>query len=167
MTTKEQERNALAKIMKIVADLGEGSYIATAFEGCFEIARENIDNDWACSMKQKAESAEEKRIEAELGYNRLVDKLAESEKTVVELQERTLSADDIADLSKLLTEKVLYLGNEVSSDAERIVEAADRPDSAEFRSAVKDHRTAKAGMTRYTALLARVNAIRKKDQTPE
>ena len=30
MTTKEQERNALAKIMKIVADLGEGSYIAKA-----------------------------------------------------------------------------------------------------------------------------------------
>lgn len=167
MTTKEQERNALAKIMKIVADLGEGSYIATAFEGCFEIARENIDNDWACSMKQKAESAEEKRIEAELGYNRLVDKLAESEKAVAELWERTLSADDIADLSKLLTEKVLYLGNEVSSDAERIVEAADRPDSAEFRNAVKDHRAAKAEMTRYTALLARVNAIRKKDQTPE
>ena len=53
MTTKEQERNALAKIMKIVADLGEGSYIATAFEGCFEIARENIDNDWACSMRQR------------------------------------------------------------------------------------------------------------------
>lgn len=33
MTTKEQERKALAQIKKIVESLGEGSYIATAFEG--------------------------------------------------------------------------------------------------------------------------------------
>lgn len=58
MTTKEQERKALEKIRKIVEELGEGSYVGTAFEGCFEIAEENIANDWACSMKQKAEAAE-------------------------------------------------------------------------------------------------------------
>lgn len=33
-------------------------------------------------MKQRLESAEAKRIEAELGYNRLVDKLAASEKAL-------------------------------------------------------------------------------------
>lgn len=58
VATKEQERKALEKIRKIVADLGEDSYIGTAFEGCFEIAEENIDNDFACSMKQRAERAE-------------------------------------------------------------------------------------------------------------
>ena len=58
MTTKDQERKALEQIRKIVAGLGEGSYIATAFEGCFEIAEENIENDFACSMEQRAESAE-------------------------------------------------------------------------------------------------------------
>ena len=58
MTTKEQELKALAQIKKIVDSLGEGSYIAMAFEGCFEIAEENIQNDWGCSMKQRAESAE-------------------------------------------------------------------------------------------------------------
>lgn len=55
MTTKEQERKALEQIRKIVSSLGEDSYIATAFEGCFEIAEENIENDFACSMKQNAE----------------------------------------------------------------------------------------------------------------
>lgn len=59
MTTKEQERKALEKIRKIVSDLGENSYVGTAFEGCFEIAEENIDNDFGCSMKQRAELADE------------------------------------------------------------------------------------------------------------
>lgn len=58
MTTKDQERKALEQIRKIVASLGEGSYIGTAFEGCFEIAAENIENDFACSMKQRKEAAE-------------------------------------------------------------------------------------------------------------
>ena len=62
MTTKEQERKALEQIKKIVEGLGEDSYIGTAFEGCFEIAETNIENDWACSYKQENESLEE-RIE--------------------------------------------------------------------------------------------------------
>ena len=60
MTTKEQERKALAQIRKKVEGLGTDSYIAKAFEGCFEIAEENIKNDYACSMKQRAAGAEKK-----------------------------------------------------------------------------------------------------------
>lgn len=63
MTTKEQERKALEQIRMIVEGLGEDSYIGTAFEGCFDIAEENIDNDFGCSMKQRAESAEKKAEE--------------------------------------------------------------------------------------------------------
>ncbi len=55
--TKEQERKALEQIKKIVDCLGKDSYIATAFEGCFEIAEENIENDFACSMRQRYERA--------------------------------------------------------------------------------------------------------------
>lgn len=51
MTTKEQERKALARIRKIVAELGEDSYLATAFDGAWEIAEENIDYDFAGSVK--------------------------------------------------------------------------------------------------------------------
>ena len=80
--SKQQERDALDQIRAIVDTLGPDSYLATAFAGCFEDAEENIKNDFACSMKQRLESAEAKRIEAELGYNRLVDKLAASEKAL-------------------------------------------------------------------------------------
>lgn len=72
--SKQQERDALDQIRAIMDTLGPDSYLATAFAGCFEDAEENIKNDFACSMKQ--------RLEAELGYNRLVDKLAESERAL-------------------------------------------------------------------------------------
>lgn len=64
MTTKEQERKALEQIRKIVEGLGEGSYIGTAFEGCFEDAEENIENDFGLSMKNRWENAEKKKNEA-------------------------------------------------------------------------------------------------------
>ena len=69
MTTKEQERKALEQIRKIVAGLGEDSYIAMAFEGCFEIASENIENDFGCSMKDRAETAEKKLAALTAKYN--------------------------------------------------------------------------------------------------
>lgn len=48
-STKDQEREALEKIKAIVEALGPDSYIGTALEGCFEIAEENIENDFACA----------------------------------------------------------------------------------------------------------------------
>lgn len=88
MTTKEQERKALEQIRKIVEGLGEDSYIRTAFEGCFEIAEENIDNDFACSMKQRAESAEKKVGE----YKKIRDELVEDNKA---LEERARKAEEL------------------------------------------------------------------------
>jgi len=49
VATKDQERKALEQIKKIVADLGEDSYIATAFDGVWKIAEENIENDFGKS----------------------------------------------------------------------------------------------------------------------
>ena len=58
--TKDQELKALSQIKKIVEELGEGSYVGMAFEGCFEIAEDNIGNDFGNSMKMRAETAERK-----------------------------------------------------------------------------------------------------------
>lgn len=77
MTTKEQERKALAQIRKIVEGLGENSHIGTAFEGCFEIAEENIENDFACSMKERREAAE-------AAEDSLREKVAQLQKTIAE-----------------------------------------------------------------------------------
>ena len=71
--TKQQERDTLEKIKKMVAQLGPNSYLSAAFEGCFELAAENIENDWACSMADRARRAEKRAAELE-------DKLAESVK---------------------------------------------------------------------------------------
>ena len=72
MTTKEQERKALEQIRKIVAGLGEDSYIGIAFDGVLEDASENIENDFACSWKQRAMLAEKKAQENHEGTLRQI-----------------------------------------------------------------------------------------------
>jgi len=80
ITTKEQERKALDKIRKIVAELGDDSYVAAAFEGCFEVAEQNIDNDWACSLKEQVESRDKEIFKLQLENSNLrLDLKAEKE----------------------------------------------------------------------------------------
>lgn len=86
MTTKAQERKALEQIRKIVEALGEDSYIGTAFEGCFEIAEENIENDFACSMKQRKDSAE-------FAEDQLRAKVAEQAEQIKGLEKRAEEAE--------------------------------------------------------------------------
>lgn len=59
MTTKDQERQAIEEIRKIVEGLGENSYVGFAMEGVLELAEENIREDTAYSMKRCAEIAQE------------------------------------------------------------------------------------------------------------
>lgn len=54
--SKDTERAFLNEIKEILEGLGENSYCAMAFEGCVEDAEENIDNDFAVSMKGRWES---------------------------------------------------------------------------------------------------------------
>lgn len=58
MADKKKERAALNAIRQIVGNLGEDSYVAIALDGCLDIAEENIDSDFACSMRQRWESSE-------------------------------------------------------------------------------------------------------------
>lgn len=82
IATKQQERKALAQIIEIVEGLGEGSYIGTAFEGCFEIAKDNIENDYACSMKGAKEYVEKQLGEAKDTIQCRENELADREKEV-------------------------------------------------------------------------------------
>ena len=65
MTTKDQERQAIEKIRKIVEGLGENSYVGFAMEGVLELAEDNIREDTAYSMKKNAEIAWERADKAE------------------------------------------------------------------------------------------------------
>lgn len=77
MVSKEQERKALEQIKKIVDSLGADSYIATAFDGCFEDAQENIENDFAVSNRQRWQSAEHRAIGLEKDVTALQEQLKE------------------------------------------------------------------------------------------
>lgn len=116
MTSKEEERKALEQIKKIVSTLGPDSYIATAFEGCFDIAESNIDNDFACSMKQWADRLEgqnkeltktvaEQKAEIER-LNSTNQSLRQDRDTVSELlvKERKQNAEEINRLNSIIAE---------------------------------------------------------------
>ena len=90
MTTKEQERQAIEKIRKIVEGLGENSYVGFAMEGVLELAEDNIREDTAYSMKKNAEIAWEREDKAEK-ENKDLKKEVEDLKKTVEKREATIS----------------------------------------------------------------------------
>jgi len=166
--TKQQERDTLNAIRLMIDELGPQSYLATAFEGCFADAESNIENDFGDSMKERCEAANRRALDNEFALSEArkeIERLTSLNDELLagmrQTESRLLSADDLTDISQLLTGKVLDFGKEVSNAAERIIEAAGQPESAAFQNAVKDHRAAKADVEYYTALLVRVNNISK------
>lgn len=99
MATKEQERKALEQIVKIVESLGENSYIGMAMQGMVEDAKENIENDFALSMKDRVED-EKKKLAIRKGQ---LDKMAkelitlrkEKESALTQLQQVTEERTDL------------------------------------------------------------------------
>lgn len=63
VTTKDQERQAVEKIRKIVEGLGENSYVGTEMAGVLEVAEQNIEYDAAFSLKEEKEIAERRERE--------------------------------------------------------------------------------------------------------
>lgn len=59
MMTKQEERQALAKIEKILNAAGPDSYIGMAFAGCCKIALDNIENDFGNSLQESLRTANE------------------------------------------------------------------------------------------------------------
>lgn len=179
MTTKEQEFKALTQIKKIVDSLGEDSYIAMAFEGCFEIAETNIAHDWGCSMKQRAESAEKKAEELEKLLKETSDRLNRTIKamninnenatseinrlqdTINELSKKLPNDDDLTDCIQLVFEKEYEAEQEAKEAAELIVELAENPTSEEFRQAVRTNRAAREKAEYYKALRTRLAKAQK------
>ena len=159
--TKDQERDALAKIKAIIESLGPNSYVGTAFEGCLQDAEDNIENDFALSMKDRYLEADRKLNEAKGTIEELKAKLAESEKDyeaahdaavqlveeknaeIAALSAKVLSDDDMADCIALLKDRISEHQEDEAAAANAIVEAAEDPTSEAFAQAVREHRNAK------------------------
>lgn len=132
--TKDQEREALEKIKAIVEALGPDSYIGTALDGCFEIAEENIENDFACSMKQRVEAVVVENTRLKEKVKELEDKLAESEKDYeaahaaahevaaekdAEIQKLKARVQELLDDSKIGGEYIIKQSSDLISMRER------------------------------------------------
>lgn len=130
--TKQQERDALAKIRQIVDTLGPESYLATAFEGCFDLAAENIENDWGCSMADRVRRAEKRAAELE-------DKLTESVKDyeAAHAAAHAVAEEKDAEIAKLkaqltkMQETARWNGQRCDEEATAAGEAQRRAEAAE------------------------------------
>lgn len=133
--TKDQEREALEKIKAILDTLGPDSYVGTAFEGCLEIAEENIENDFAFSMKQRVEAAVVENSLLKERVKELEDKLAESEKDyeAAHAAAHLVADEKDAEIQRLKTQ-VQELSEKLASAEEALEDANEEAGSAEARS---------------------------------
>lgn len=133
--TKDQECEALEKIKAILDTLGLDSYVGTAFEGCLEIAEENIENDFAFSMKQRVEAAVVENSRLKERVKELEDKLAESEKDyeAAHAAAHLVADEKDAEIQRLKT-KVQELSEKLASAEEALEDANEEAGSAEARS---------------------------------
>jgi septal ring factor EnvC (AmiA/AmiB activator) len=83
IATKEQERKTLEKIKQMVAELGENSYLAAAFTGAFELAEQNIENDWGLTTQEYIDRA----IKADDTEKRINEELAKTKTMLAAVQE--------------------------------------------------------------------------------
>ena len=129
MTTKEQERQAIAKIRRIVEGLGENSYVGTAMEGVLEVAEENIEYDAAFSLKGRAELAEKNEKEAKEKREKLEEQLKGEQQAVKELREQLTKAQYIVkkwNMPQQMRKKLEEIVSERVSEAERrMIDAAN------------------------------------------
>ena len=133
--TKDQEREALEKIKAILDTLGPDSYVGTAFEGCLEIAEENIENDFACSMKQRVEAVVVENTRLKEKVKELEDKLAESEKDYEATHAAAhLVADEKDAEIQRLKAQVQELSEKLASAEEALEDANEEAGNAEARS---------------------------------
>ena len=179
--TKEQERKALAQIKKIVDGLGEDSYIAAAFDGCFEMAESNIANDWGESYKEKyeyyyrrAEEFEQKYLQSEEQFN-IVRKQASDLSDLNEhnlkiaatnekqLMDRILPISVYKRLWSLLEDTVDREENHMIQEAEILADHDQIPEE-DFYDAVTSYKKARANKREAEYLMAELNKTQKETE---
>ena len=169
--SKDQEREALEEIRRIVSTLGENSYISIALTGCLEDAEENINNDFALSMNGRWQYAEQEVEKAKAEISELKRQLDEvqniadnQDKTIegyksfiAELQGNMLSEDDITDCVSLVRDKLHEIEKDIKEQEQLIVQYAHTPNCEEFKQAVRYHRTSTSTRDYYKKLEHNLN----------
>lgn len=125
IATKEQELKALEKIRKIVEDLGEQSYVRTAFAGCFDYAEQNIEYDAAFSLQEELEISRKESKEKDDHIEQLSsectalrNKLNETEKHLISSNSLDIAMEAIRKVKGDYFEEVIKLKNTIVENAE-------------------------------------------------
>ena len=164
--TKEQERETLEKIKAMVAELGPRSYLATAFEGTFEDAETNIENDFAFSMKARVESAEEKLRRMGSDYNavkteaaHLREQLAAAQEQIAALTKQQLPEQLRLDLLEMTTAEAQASRARMAEAADKMAVGADNPGCVLFKDAVALYRVEKTRAEAMEQRAAELDAL--------
>lgn len=175
--TKEQERETLEKIKAMVAELGPQSYLATAFEGTFEDAETNIENDFAFSMKARVESLEEQLREAGGKYNALKtdaahleaerdaarEELAVAQEQIAALKRQQLPEELRRDLVETLTAEAQVSRARMAEAADKMAMCAESAACVLFKDSVARYRAEKARAEAMEQRAAELAAMEPKD----
>lgn len=163
--TKEQEREALERIKKIVEEIGGAdSYIGMAFEGCFELAERNIDEDFGCSWQSRynsvceelraaKESLEQSRLEVARQHYRATT--AERELHVSCIRDYDLQA-----IRFFLTQQQGAEQSKIASATDDLIANIERQDNYEYTHACETIKEAKRKLSQYEKLLSNLAAIK-------
>ena len=168
--TKEQERETLEKTKEMIAELGPQSYLATAFEGCFEDAEQNIEDDAAYSMKARLEIQAQRAIERGHEVDRLKADIAAAQSKIEILQsqfdfasqhikklERQQLPEELRrDLWVMVTSEAEASRARMAEAADKMAAGADHPGCVLFKESVARYRAEK---TRAEEMEQRANAL--------
>lgn len=84
--TKNEEYDALVQIRGILKDFDpEDTYIGKAFEGCVELAQDNLRNDQMFSFRSRYENRDRDAAKLDEILTKTTNKLRESEESRVDL----------------------------------------------------------------------------------
>ena len=171
--TKEQERETLEKIKAMVAELGPQSYLKTAFEGVFEIAEMNIDEDAAYSFPGRVSLLEEQLKEMGSKYNaarsdvevlnsqldHVREQLAAAQEQIATLKRGHLPEELRRDLWVMTTTEAEASRARMAEAAEKMAVGADNPGCALFKDAVTLYRAEKARAEAMEQRAAELDAL--------
>ena len=176
--TKAQERETLEKIKAMVAELGPQSYLATAFEGVFEVAEMNIDEDAAYSFPGRVSLLEEQLKEMGSKYNaarsdvevlnsqldHVREQLAAAQEQIATLKRGHLPEELRRDLWVMTTTEAEASRARMAEAAEKMAVGADNPACVLFKDSVALYRAEKARAEAMEQRAAELDALEVKTE---
>ena len=176
--TKEQERETLEKIKAMVAELGPQSYLKTAFEGVFEIAEMNIDEDAAYSFPGRVSLLEEQLKEMGSKYNaarsdaevlnsqldHVREQIAAAQEQIATLKRGHLPEELRRDLWVMTTTEAEASRARMAEAAEKMAVGADNPACVLFKDSVALYRAEKARAEAMEQRAAELDALEVKTE---